>query len=338
MSLVRISPEKALQPWTSPCPWSQPASRMLCHSQLRVPLSPASQSLHLSLQSPVASFLCRRMQLNQLPLLPSAPVATQPVKESTPPPPVVSVPTKPVWSTEDDKKKNSGGPTSLREIQEMEAKRQEARKAAERERSRAPATASAPVSEDSQTFTASWGLPTSQVGAKSSAKDTPGIMVPSASASTSASVTISSPTSPPSAPLAVWTNTQKSAAKKSMRDILDEEERRKKAAFKEPVAANAPRRAYAETTNKVRRRRFDVYLLLTIVSFLGEFACAIRWGMDHYRCQRKSNGGGCCCVPCRTSDGNPIRVHWVSSLVQRNRYHCCHTPPTSKRTFCGPQG
>jgi PERQ amino acid-rich with GYF domain-containing protein len=46
-----------------------------------------------------------------------------------------------------------------------------------------------------------------------------------------------------------------------MRDILEEEERRKKTAFKEPVAANAPRRAYAETTNKVRRRRFDVYLL-----------------------------------------------------------------------------
>lgn len=182
---------------------------------------------------------------------PSTPVANQPAKESSPSPPVVSVPTKPVWSTEDDKKKSFGGPTSLREIQEMEAKKQEARKAAERERSRAPATASVPVSEDPQTFTASWGLPTSQVGAKSSAKDTPGITVPAASASTSASVTLSSPTNPSSAPLAVWTNTQKPATKKSMRDILDEEERRKKAAFKEPVAANAPRRAYAETTNKV---------------------------------------------------------------------------------------
>lgn len=192
---------------------------------------------------------------------PLTPVATQPAKESTPPPPAVSVSTKPVWSTEDDKKKSFGGPTSLREIQEMEAKKQEARKAAERERSRAPATAAAPVSEDSQTFTASWGLPTSQVGAKSSAKDTPGIMVPSASASTSTSVILSSPTNPSSAPpVAVWTNTQKPPAKKSMRDILDEEERRKKAALKEPVAANAPRRAYAETTNKVRGRRFDVYL------------------------------------------------------------------------------
>jgi PERQ amino acid-rich with GYF domain-containing protein len=179
------------------------------------------------------------------------PAAAQFVKEPTPLPSAVSVPTKPVWSTEDDKKKSIGGPTSLREIQEMEAKKQEARKAAERERSRASATTTAPVSEDPQTFTASWGLPTSQVGAKTSSKDTPGVIVPSASASTPASVTLSSPTQPP--PVAVWTTTQKSATKKSMRDILDEEERRKKAAFKEPIAANAPRRAYAETTSKVRR-------------------------------------------------------------------------------------
>ena len=195
---------------------------------------------------------------------PLTPVATQPAKESTPPPPAVSVSIKPVWSTEDDKKKSFGGPTSLREIQEMEAKKQEARKAAERERSRAPATAAAPVSEDSQTFTASWGLPTSQVGAKSSAKDTPGIMVPSASASTSTSVILSSPTNPSSAPpVAVWTNTQKPPAKKSMRDILDEEEKRKKAAFKEPIAAIASRRAYAETTSKVRRDKFRCVPALT---------------------------------------------------------------------------
>jgi PERQ amino acid-rich with GYF domain-containing protein len=184
----------------------------------------------------------------------STPAATQLVKEPTPLPSAVSVPTKPVWSTEDDKKKSIGGPTSLREIQEMEAKKQEARKAAERERSRASATTAAPVSEDSQTFTASWGLPTSQVGVKTSAKDSLGVIVPSASASTPTSVTLSSPTHPSSAPpVAVWTTTQKSATKKSMRDILDEEERRKKAVLKEPIAANAPRRAYAETTSKVRR-------------------------------------------------------------------------------------
>ncbi len=269
-----------------------------------------------------------------------APVATQPVKESTPPP-VVSTPTKPVWSTEDDKRKSIGGPTSLREIQEMEAKKQEARKAAERERSRAPATGTAAVSEDSQTFTASWGLPTSQVGTKSSAKDTPGVIVPSASASTSASVTLSSPTNPSSAPpVAVWTNTQKPATKKSMRDILDEEERRKKAASKEPTAANAPRRAYAETTNKVRDASSMCTYFDQMLSDLGNFACAIRWwGMDNSRRQREDDGGRCCCVSCWTSDGNPIYVHRVSSLVERNYHDCCHAHArrTSKRTLCLPQ-
>ncbi|KAH9964550.1 hypothetical protein BC827DRAFT_940967 [Russula dissimulans] len=178
---------------------------------------------------------------------PLTPATTQPVKEPTPPPSTVSAPTKPVWLTEEDKRKSTGGPTSLREIQEMEAKKQETRKAAERERARAPAPA--PASEDSQTFMASWGLPTFQVGAKTSVKDTAGAITPSASAPTPASATISSPTT--STPLAaVWTNTQKPGAKKSMRDILEEEERRKKAASKESAAATASRRAYAETTNK----------------------------------------------------------------------------------------
>ncbi len=110
---------------------------------------------------------------------------------------------------------------SLREIQEMEAKEQEAQKAAEWEWSHAPATGTVAVSEDSQTFTVSWGLPMSQVGTKSSAKDTPGVIIPSVSASTSASVTLLSPTNPLSAPpVAVWMNTQKPATKKSMRDAM----------------------------------------------------------------------------------------------------------------------
>lgn len=177
------------------------------------------------------------------------PAITQPTKEPTPSSSTVS-PTKPVWSTEDDKNKSTGGPTSLREIQEMEAKKQEARKAAERERARATVAATASPSEDSQTFTASWGLPTSQVGAKAPSKEAVGAIVPSASSSMSA--TVSSAVSPQSTPsAAVWTNAQKPATKKSMRDILEEEERRKKAASKESVASAAARRAYAETTNKV---------------------------------------------------------------------------------------
>ena len=110
---------------------------------------------------------------------------------------------------------------SLREIQEMEAKEQEAQKAAEWEWSHAPATGTVAVSEDSQTFTVSWGLPMSQVGTKSLAKDMPGVIVPSAPASMSASVTLLSPTNPLSAPpVAVWMNTQKPATKKSMRGAM----------------------------------------------------------------------------------------------------------------------
>jgi PERQ amino acid-rich with GYF domain-containing protein len=185
------------------------------------------------------------------PTTPTTPTSaiTQPTKEPTPSTSTVSAPTKPVWSTEDDKNKSTGGPTSLREIQEMEAKKQEARKTAERERARATAAAAAANSEDSQPFTASWGLPTSQVGAKTPSKEAVGIIVPSTSSSMSATVLSAMPAQ--STPVAVWTNAQKPAAKKSMRDILEEEERRKKVASKESVASAAARRAYAETTNKV---------------------------------------------------------------------------------------
>lgn len=230
-------------------------------------LPPPVQSLSISApqeppQQPTRSGRKLSVPTNSAqPITPTSltPGFSQPAKEPTPPPSIVSPPTRPVWSTDDDKKKSAGGLTSLREIQEMESKKQEARKAAERERARAPAAAPASASEDAQTFTASWGLPTSQVGAKTSVKDASGPNMSSASTSTS-SVTISSPTPPSSAPpVAVWTNTQKSSTKKSMRDILEEEERRKKAASKEPTVTAGSRRAYAETTNKVRICMLDSY-------------------------------------------------------------------------------
>ncbi|KII94435.1 hypothetical protein PLICRDRAFT_695434 [Plicaturopsis crispa FD-325 SS-3] len=170
--------------------------------------------------------------------------ASQPAAKPTasapspsPPPPTQ---TKPAWSTEDEsnKAKPSGVSLGLREIQEAEAKKLEARKAAERERERA-ARASVPVtSEDLQPFTASWGLPTSRAGGghAQSAKDNSG----GAASSNPASTT------PP-----VWTNSAKSApTRKTMKEIQEEEERRKKLAVKETVAVTAARRAYAETTNK----------------------------------------------------------------------------------------
>ncbi|OCH92679.1 hypothetical protein OBBRIDRAFT_750886 [Obba rivulosa] len=147
---------------------------------------------------------------------------------------------KSAWSTDDAQKaKPAGAAMSLREIQEAETKKLEARKAAERERERAArAAAVATPAEEIQTFTASWGLPTSQAGtarpavAKESALSPP----PTAAASTP-----------------VWTNAPKApVAKKTMKEIQEEEERRKKLATKEKdTVAAAARRAYAETTTKV---------------------------------------------------------------------------------------
>ena len=61
---------------------------------------------------------------------------------------------------------------------------------------------------------------------------------------------------PASANTAVWTNAAKApVVKKTMKEIQEEEEKRKKLAKdKETVAAAAARRAYADTTNKVRHR------------------------------------------------------------------------------------
>lgn len=185
------------------------------------------------------------------------PVHSQPqmsAKAAQPPVPKVAPPTsrvtpdtspsvdpKPAWLKEDEviKTKSSGVSVSLREIQEAEGKKAEARKATEREKERA-ARASALTAEvkgESQPFTASWGLPTSQAGVRNSA--------PSAKDTKDA-------TPSPSSATPVWTTSGKSpVSKKSMKEIQEEEERRKKTAAKETVAAAAARRAYAESTTKI---------------------------------------------------------------------------------------
>lgn len=143
------------------------------------------------------------------------------------------------WAKEDEQKKAKlpSASVSLRDIQEAEEKKTEARKVAEREREKALRAAVPNIDgkEDVQPFTASWGLPTSQAGVRVAVvKDvlsppTPGV------------------TAPP-----VWTTAVKPAVtKKSMKEIQEEEEKRKKAAAKETVAAAAARRAYADTTVKV---------------------------------------------------------------------------------------
>jgi len=137
------------------------------------------------------------------------------------------------------KPKSSGAGLGLREIQEAEAKKLEARKAAERERAARAATSATPAGEDTQSFTASWGLPTSRAGVRTDVSPKEG---PATNSS-----------SPPVPNAPVWTNTGKpQQTKKTMKEIQEEEERRKKMAIKETAAAvTAARRGYADTTNKV---------------------------------------------------------------------------------------
>ncbi|TRM62398.1 hypothetical protein BD626DRAFT_499090 [Schizophyllum amplum] len=176
----------------------------------------------------------QKLNLSSPALKPAASADSDIARDPTPP---QSAQPKPAWLKEDDKRK-SGVTLSLREIQDMEARQAEARKAAEKA-ARIP-TASTPgaqaalVTEDAAGFTASWGLPTSQAGGRGSVtpKESPAA------------------TAPGGAP--VWTTGGGShpAAKKTMKEILEEEERRKKTAAKETVAAAAARRAYADTTQK----------------------------------------------------------------------------------------
>ncbi|KAG2149771.1 hypothetical protein BD769DRAFT_1408297 [Suillus cothurnatus] len=157
----------------------------------------------------------------------------------TPPAPIPALKSpspvpKPAWATEDDAKKGKAS-LGLREIQEAEAKKAEARKVAERERlARANVPAPPAVVEDAQLFTASWGLPTSQTGAR--------VAVTPRGGEAAATPAASAP---------VWTSTSTAPAKKTMKEIQEEEERRKKMGLKDSMATTAARRGYAETTFKV---------------------------------------------------------------------------------------
>jgi PERQ amino acid-rich with GYF domain-containing protein len=169
-----------------------------------------------------------------------------PAQLSKPPTPPVASPApqlKVAWSKEDEAKKSKSSSVAIgiREIQEAESKRAEARKAAERERERAARAAALAPNKESSTFTASWGLPTSQVHSSrnNTSKDPPFGTSPNAATTT--------------APL-VWTSVAKPpVTKKTMNEIQEEEERRKKveASKEKESVGTVVRRAYAESTNKV---------------------------------------------------------------------------------------
>lgn len=137
---------------------------------------------------------------------------------------------KTAWAKDDDSKSKAAAPMNLREIQEAEKKKQDARKAAEKERERA-ARATSSTAEEVQ-FTASWGLPTSQAGSRAN-NNSISVIKESHPAPTPV---------PGSAP--VWTNAAKPAAK-TMKEIQEEEEKRRQAAKEREIVTSVAKRAAA---------------------------------------------------------------------------------------------
>jgi len=144
----------------------------------------------------------------------------------------------------------------LRDIQEAESKKSEARKAAEKMKANAAAALSANASgsgsgadETLMTGTTSWGLP--QVNSRAVSTG----VVPQNTAATAAA----------------WTKPGQTS-KKTMKEIQEEEEKRKKAvAAKDAmnVAQSAAKRAYAESA-KVRQLFSLIYILFILVSLLSD--------------------------------------------------------------------
>ena len=204
----------------------------------RKPSGPAAVTPSVPISIPAPAAATKASAVSASPIVSSAPKPPSPTHGAEH--------NKPAWSIDDAHNgKPSGAPLGLREIQEMEAKKQEARKAAERERerTRAATTAHSPSLAQEEQTTMTWGLPTSQVGARPA----PGVHVKE-------TVPLASPPSATSPAAPVWTGVAKAGVvKKTMKEIQEEEERRKKVTIKdkESVASTA-RRGYADTTTKVR--------------------------------------------------------------------------------------
>ncbi|KAI0651428.1 hypothetical protein C8Q79DRAFT_899047 [Trametes meyenii] len=220
----------------------EPVPVFVAEPQAQVTPSPTAAPVAPSPIEPSAPQKARRKSsaqaAPQAPKVTPAPVAKPPSPAAAP----AAAESKAPWAVDEEKKtKPPSVALNLREIQEAEAKKAEARKAAERERERAARAAANTQADDFQPFTASWGLPTSQAGVRTTnaAKETP----------TASPFNAQSPAAAPP----VWTNAAKApAAKKTMKEIQEEEERRKKdAALKEKeTMASTARRGYAETTTK----------------------------------------------------------------------------------------
>jgi len=256
--------------------------------------------------------------------MPSAPKIITPAPSAAP--------AKPAWGTVPSPDEVQAPKTTLREIQEAEAKRAEARKLAEqKEREKARAAAVNQAQEETQTFTASWGLPTSQVG---TARSTPRDQSPLPATPAPAA---------PSALAAVWTNAAKPVVvKKTMKEIQEEEERKKKLALKEKEsAAVAARRGYAESANKVSEAAFII--LTNPYLFNSDCSCSAHWRcMDD--CWR---GRQDCCRHC-PSDGTSAccgatscsKVCQWYTYPPKHRQHCfcSHSRTSVEAPSCSEAG
>ncbi|KAL5518843.1 SMY2 [Sanghuangporus vaninii] len=162
----------------------------------------------------------------------SQPTSATPTSKTASAPPASQ---KAPWGTDGESKTKQSAPMNLRAIQEAEKKKQETRKNTDKGRERLSRAASGASPNEEVQFTASWGLPTSQVGSRSSgvpsAKETP----------------VSPTSSTPSAP--VWTNAAKPTAK-TMKEIQEEEERRKQTARERETAATAAKRGVQQPVIK----------------------------------------------------------------------------------------
>ena len=259
---ILVQPEALVRPEPEP---AEPANvEPIASTSPPAPVEPSrpSQKKRKSTAPQASPTVSKSIAAVPAPIRPPSPVAAPAAPPAEPKAP---------WATDDDvkKAKPSGVALGLREIQEAEMKKLEARKAAERERERAARAAGTSQAEEFQTFTTSWGLPTSQAGAaRSVAAPKDAAASPTAAATT--------PTAP------VWTNTAKPAvAKKTMKEIQEEEEKRKKqvAKEKETVAA-AAKRGHADTTTKVMYNVIPQTCVSMLIPLLAYHVC--------------SSGGGRC--------------------------------------------
>lgn len=306
----------------------------------------AAEPMSITIPSPVDVAPQKPRRKSTAQPAPAAPLAPRAAPSPPAPAPVTIVPAKApspsqtepkaVWAVEEDKKK--GAAPTLREIQEAEAKKVEARKAEQRERERAERVArTSSQSEEFQSFTTSWGLPTSQAGTRSNSngpKEVPVTALP-----------FSAPAPVAPAP-AVWTNAAKTpVAKKTMKEIQEEEERKRKLAKekeKESMAA-AARRGYADTTTKVSVTCRTIRLVTDTDRATALWSYAAHWwSMDDRRLQWQDFGdyNRCCCgrgrgSPCcyshRVCEGSPNGICHCGFLREHlSPFNCCR-----RRSSCG---